>query len=48
MTEDPHQLRYASCPEPDPKRRDLIRLGLIGTLFAVAYLAFLLWWTLIR
>ena len=48
MEEDRHHLDYASRPEPDPKRKDLFRLGLIGAVFGAAYLAFLLWWTLVR
>lgn len=48
MEEDRHQLDYASRPKPDPKRKDLFRLGLIGTIFGIAYLAFLFWWTLFR
>lgn len=48
MEEDRHQLEYASPPKPDPKRKDLFRLGLIGAIFGIAYLAFLFWWTLFR
>jgi hypothetical protein len=48
MEEDQHQLDYASPPKPDPKRKDLFRLAVIGTIFGVAYLAFLFWWTLFR
>jgi hypothetical protein len=46
--EDQHQLDYASLPKPDPKRKDFIRLCIIGTIFGIAYSAFLLWWTLFR
>ena len=46
--EDGNQLHYASPPKPDRRRKDLFRLGLIGSLFGIAYLVFLFWWTLFR
>lgn len=48
MEEDRHQLDYVSTPKPDLQRKDLFRLSLIGTIFGIAYLAFLFWWTLFR
>ena len=48
MDDDRRQLEYASCPKPDPKRKDLVRLALIGTVFGVAFLVFLFWRTLSR
>jgi hypothetical protein len=48
MEEDRQQLDYASRPRPDPKRKDLFRLVVIGTILGIAYAAFLFWWTLFR
>jgi hypothetical protein len=48
MDDDRHRLDYASPPKPDPRRKDLFRLGLIGAIFGISYAAFLFWWTLFR
>ena len=48
MENDQHRLDYEPPPKPDPRRKDLLRLCVIGVIFGVGYLTFLFWWTLFR